>query len=171
METKQQQPDAWVNFNASYSCTNEHYERMKQDNCLPNIELKAAWTSPQPQREETEIAIPTSECIENWFAQGKDEHPEYWQEAPFRTNGDVVEEIKTAINYFFKTWQRLPVQQREEKSDAVDFLNWISENKYIESFPFEGFRSWGRVNTQECLDTNQLYSLFLESKRLSTNKK
>jgi hypothetical protein len=50
--------------------------------------------------------LPTDECVEQWWAQGKDQQKGFWQEAPYRTNGDVVEEIKTALKYFIETWQR-----------------------------------------------------------------
>lgn len=51
-------------------------------------------------------SLPTDECVEQWWAQGKDQQKGFWQEAPYRTNGDVVEEIKTALKYFIETWQR-----------------------------------------------------------------
>lgn len=51
-------------------------------------------------------SLPTDECVEQWWAEGKDQQKGFWQEAPYRTNGDVVEEIKTALKYFIETWQR-----------------------------------------------------------------
>ena len=50
-------------------------------------------------------SLPTNECIEQWWAEGQDQKEGFWQEAPYRTNGDVVEEIKTALKYFIETWQ------------------------------------------------------------------
>jgi hypothetical protein len=49
-------------------------------------------------------SLPTDECVEQWWAEGK-ESDKFWQEAPYRTNGDVVEEIKTALKYFITVWQ------------------------------------------------------------------
>ncbi len=50
--------------------------------------------------------MPTAECIETWWAQGQDtNNPGFWKEAPYRTNGDVVEEIKAALKYFITKWQ------------------------------------------------------------------
>ena len=51
-------------------------------------------------------SLPTDECVEQWWAEGQDQNEGFWQEAPYRTNGDVVEEIKTALKYFIETWQR-----------------------------------------------------------------
>ena len=51
-------------------------------------------------------SLPTDECVEQWWAEGQDQQKGFWQEAPYRTNGDVVEEIKTALKYFIETWQR-----------------------------------------------------------------
>lgn len=51
-------------------------------------------------------SLPTDECVEQWWAEGQDQKEGFWQEAPYRTNGDVIEEIKTALKYFIKTWQR-----------------------------------------------------------------
>ena len=51
-------------------------------------------------------SLPTDECVEQWWAGGQDQNEGFWQEAPYRTNGDVVEEIKTALKYFIETWQR-----------------------------------------------------------------
>ena len=51
-------------------------------------------------------SLPTDECVEQWWAGGQDKNEGFWEEAPYRTNGDVVEEIKTALKYFFETWQR-----------------------------------------------------------------
>lgn len=51
-------------------------------------------------------SLPADECVEQWWAQGKDQQKGFWQEAPYRTNGDVIEEIKTALKYFIETWQR-----------------------------------------------------------------
>lgn len=51
-------------------------------------------------------SLPTDECVEQWWAEGQDQKEGFWQEAPYRTNGDVVEEIKTALKYFIETWQR-----------------------------------------------------------------
>jgi hypothetical protein len=51
-------------------------------------------------------SLPTDECVEQWWAEGQDQKKGFWQEAPYRTNGDVVEEIKTALKYFIETWQR-----------------------------------------------------------------
>jgi len=51
-------------------------------------------------------SLPTDECVEQWWAEGQDQDKGFWQEAPYRTNGDVVEEIKTALKYFIETWQR-----------------------------------------------------------------
>lgn len=50
-------------------------------------------------------SLPTDECVEQWWAEGKDQQKGFWQEAPYRTNGDVVEEIKTALKYFITVWQ------------------------------------------------------------------
>ena len=50
--------------------------------------------------------LPTDECVEQWWAEGQDQKEGFWQEAPYRTNGDVIEEIKTALKYFIETWQR-----------------------------------------------------------------
>jgi hypothetical protein len=49
-------------------------------------------------------SLPTDECVEQWWAEGK-ESDKFWQDAPYRTNGDVVEEIKTALKYFITVWQ------------------------------------------------------------------
>ena len=47
---------------------------------------------------------PTDECIEEWWSEGNDKkYPDWWERAPYRTNGDVIEEIKTAVKYFNKT--------------------------------------------------------------------
>ncbi|MCK9321727.1 MAG: hypothetical protein M0P32_06975 [Bacteroidales bacterium] len=51
-------------------------------------------------------SLPTDECVEQWWAEGQDQQKGFWQEAPYRTNGDVIEEIKTALKYFIETWQR-----------------------------------------------------------------
>jgi hypothetical protein len=51
-------------------------------------------------------SLPTDECVEQWWAEGQDQNKGFWQEAPYRTNGDVVEEIKTALKYFIETWQK-----------------------------------------------------------------
>ena len=51
-------------------------------------------------------SLPTDECVEQWWTEGKDQQKGFWKEAPYRTNGDVVEEIKTALKYFIETWQR-----------------------------------------------------------------
>ena len=51
-------------------------------------------------------SLPTDECVEQRWAEGQDQNEGFWQEAPYRTNGDVVEEIKTALKYFIETWQR-----------------------------------------------------------------
>ena len=51
-------------------------------------------------------SLPTDECVEQWWAEGQNQNEGFWQEAPYRTNGDVVEEIKTALKYFIETWQR-----------------------------------------------------------------
>ena len=51
-------------------------------------------------------SLPTDECVEQWWVEGQDKKKVFWQEAPYRTNGDVVEEIKTALKYFIQTWQR-----------------------------------------------------------------
>jgi len=50
------------------------------------------------------LSLPDDEAIEQWWAEGK-ESDKFWQEAPYRTNGDVVEEIKTALKYFITVWQ------------------------------------------------------------------
>mgnify|MGYP003611308116 CR=1 FL=1 len=50
-------------------------------------------------------SLPTDECVEQWWAEGQDQNEGFWQEAPYRTNGDVVEEIKIALKYFIETWQ------------------------------------------------------------------
>jgi hypothetical protein len=50
------------------------------------------------------LSLPDDEAIEQWWAEGK-ESDKFWQDAPYRTNGDVVEEIKTALNYFITVWQ------------------------------------------------------------------
>ena len=48
--------------------------------------------------------VPTDECIEKWWSEGNDiKYPDWWEWAPYRTNGDVIEEIKTAVKYFNKT--------------------------------------------------------------------
>ena len=51
-------------------------------------------------------SLPTDECVEQWWAEGQDPKEGFWQGTPSRTNGDVVEEIKTALKYFIETWQR-----------------------------------------------------------------
>jgi hypothetical protein len=50
-------------------------------------------------------SLPTDECVEQWWAEGQDQNKGFWKEAPYRTNGDVVEEIKTALKYFITVWQ------------------------------------------------------------------
>lgn len=50
------------------------------------------------------LSVPDDEVIEQWWAEGK-KSDEFWQEAPYRTNGDVVEETKTALKYFITVWQ------------------------------------------------------------------
>lgn len=50
-------------------------------------------------------SLPTDECVEQWWAEGQDQNKDFWQKAPYRTNGDIVEEIKTALKYFIETWQ------------------------------------------------------------------
>jgi hypothetical protein len=50
--------------------------------------------------------MPADECIEKWWAEGRDNKSGFWDEAPYRTNGDVIEEIKTAVRYFIETWQK-----------------------------------------------------------------
>lgn len=50
------------------------------------------------------LSLPDDEVIEQWWAEGK-ESDKFWQDAPYRTNGDVVEEIKTALKYFITVWQ------------------------------------------------------------------
>ena len=50
------------------------------------------------------LSLPDDEAIEQWWAEGK-ESDKFWQDAPYRTNGDVVEEIKTALKYFITVWQ------------------------------------------------------------------
>ncbi len=51
-------------------------------------------------------SLPTDECVEQWWAEGQDQNKNFWHEAPYRTNGDVVEEIKAALKYFIERWQR-----------------------------------------------------------------
>jgi hypothetical protein len=51
-------------------------------------------------------SLPTDECVEQWWAAGQDKNEGFWQDAPYRTNGDVVEEIKTALRYFIETRKR-----------------------------------------------------------------
>ena len=51
------------------------------------------------------LSLPDDEAIEQWWAEGKDQQKGFWQEPPYRTNGDVVEEIKTALKYFITVWQ------------------------------------------------------------------
>lgn len=43
---------------------------------------------------------PTDEEIDGWFGDGQEVHDRFWEEAPYRTNGDRVEEIKEAFEYF-----------------------------------------------------------------------
>jgi hypothetical protein len=50
-------------------------------------------------------SLPTDKCVEQWWAEGQDQNKGFWKEAPYRTNGDVVEEIKTALKYFITVWQ------------------------------------------------------------------
>ena len=50
------------------------------------------------------LSLPDDEAIEQWWAEGK-ESDKFWQDAPYRTNGDVVEEIKTALKYFITVWR------------------------------------------------------------------
>ena len=67
----------------------EQYEKEVVKNCsIPNVVL----------------SLPDDEAIEQWWAEGK-ESDKFWQDAPYRTNGDVVEEIKTALKYFITVWQ------------------------------------------------------------------
>ena len=53
------------------------------------------------QEPNTNVSLPTDKCIEEWWA-GEMHGQKFWQEAPFRTNGDIIEEIKTAIKYFLE---------------------------------------------------------------------
>ena len=50
------------------------------------------------------LSLPDDKAIEQWWSEGK-ESDKFWQDAPYRTNGDVVEEIKTALKYFITVWQ------------------------------------------------------------------
>ena len=50
------------------------------------------------------LSLPDDEAIEQWWAEDK-ESDKFWQDATYRTNGDVVEEIKTALKYFITVWQ------------------------------------------------------------------
>jgi hypothetical protein len=68
-------------------CWNELLRRVK--NCSIPVVVKS---------------LPDDEAIEQWWAEGK-ESDKFWQDAPYRTNGDVVEEIKTALKYFITVWQ------------------------------------------------------------------
>ena len=53
-----------------------------------------------------DLVMPTDECIEQWWAGKSYKNKMFWQEAPYMTNGDVVEEIKSAVKYFITKWQQ-----------------------------------------------------------------
>jgi len=78
-----------------------NYSKM-QDKYIDHLESKVKALSTPVVRK----SLPTDDCLEQWWAEGQDEKESFWQEAPYRTNGDVVEEIKTALKYFIETWQR-----------------------------------------------------------------
>lgn len=46
------------------------------------------------------MPIPTEEDIDGWFGDGQEVHDRFWEEAPYRTNGDRLDEIKEAFAYF-----------------------------------------------------------------------
>lgn len=46
------------------------------------------------------MPIPTEEEIDGWFGDGQEVHDRFWEEAPYRTNGDRVEEIYAAFEHF-----------------------------------------------------------------------
>lgn len=73
---------------AKLNCAIEEAEKQVKNCCIPDVVL----------------SLPDDEAIEQWWAEGK-ESDKFWQDAPYRTNGDVVEEIKAALKYFITVWQ------------------------------------------------------------------
>ena len=51
------------------------------------------------------IALPTEECVKQWYAEGYDKDKNYWRHGSYRTNTEAVHEIMMALKYFMITWQ------------------------------------------------------------------
>ena len=119
---------------------NEMYLEFIKEFALPS---HSHLLSPQTKGEVTEVAIPTDKCIEEWWSQDKYRDENWWRDAPYRTNGDVVEEIKTAINYFFKTWQRIPNQNTS--SPLSEITEEIKYGDYVRMDDrFETVHIWSK---------------------------
>lgn len=72
-------------------------------------------------------SLPTDECVEQWWAEGQEQNKGFWQEAPYRTNGDVVEEIKTALKYFIETRHEVIAEDISIQEFTENFANNVIE--------------------------------------------
>ena len=45
-------------------------------------------------------ALPPDHVVEQWWAGDEVGSAHFWQKAPYRTNGDVIEDIKAALKHF-----------------------------------------------------------------------
>jgi len=53
------------------------------------------------------VSLPSDKVIEDWYTKDFDSlNARFWEEAPFCTHGDRVEEIKNAIHYFITGKER-----------------------------------------------------------------
>ena len=62
---------------------------MKNSNLHPIFETIMKPYAASPERKHHK-SLPTDECIENWWSEGRGQDAGFWAEAPYRTNGDVV---------------------------------------------------------------------------------
>lgn len=114
------------------------------------------------------FAIPSDKCIEDWFGYDSDDEI-FWKRTPYRTNGDVVEEIKTAVRYFMTTWQNRihqpPATQSpvQEPSGSIGvkvakFINWLNAN--YKPYAFGYIPSY--MTTPEKSDIKRIEELYPE---------
>ena len=79
---------------------------MKNSNLHPIFETIMKPYTASPDCANKQKSLPTDACIEDWWSEGRGQDAGFWDEAPYRTNGDVVAEIKIALKYFIETWQK-----------------------------------------------------------------
>jgi len=63
------------------------------------------WLESKLNKHVVSISLPTDECIEEWWSKENYKNDKFWKDAPYRTNGDVIEDIKMAVKYFITRWQ------------------------------------------------------------------